>query len=68
MARRVGRPNKPFEHITYTKDELEVILVALKKPTDDFSVALKAKVRHDLKERKRLHRLYENAKQRMFGK
>lgn len=63
MSRRVGRPSKPYVRTAYSEPELRFIYELVKK-TDNKE--LKEKLRHDLKERKRLSFLYERAKERLF--
>lgn len=65
MARRVGRPSRPYERTAYTEEELLFIYSLLKSSSN---IELKNKVKYDLKERKRLTSLYEKAKDRVFGK
>lgn len=64
MAKKVGRPRKPFVQTQYTEADLKTILKALKKSSD---TKLVAKVKYDLKERKRLQKAYQKAKLKMFG-
>jgi hypothetical protein len=63
MARRVGRPSKPWVQVNYTESEI-VFMLALVRKTDNKE--LKIKLSNDIKERKRLHKNYEKAKQRLF--
>lgn len=64
MARRVGRPSKPYVRTCYSPVEIEFIYELVKK-TDN--IELKAKLKNDIKETKRLTKNYQNAKKRLFG-
>ncbi len=63
LKRRVGRPYKPWTAVTYTESEIVFILALVRKTNN---IELKKKIANDIKERKRLHRNYEKAKERLF--
>lgn len=64
MARRVGRPSKPWCPTHYSPVEIEFIYQLVKK-TDN--IELKVKLKHNIAESKRLAKNYKNAKLRLFG-
>lgn len=63
MARRVGRPSKPYNPKHFTPDETKFLYELVKK-TDNKE--LKDKLRHNIAETKRLAKNYKNAKLRLF--
>lgn len=71
MAKRVGRPSKPFIRVVYDDTDLTLMLTALKgNKTLSIEVKskLKDKIKFDIAERKRLMKNYENAKARLCKK
>lgn len=73
MARRVGRPSKPFNPLGYTLDENKIMYELIKKvdkhnPSFTEISLLKLKLRHNIAESKRLAINYNKAKIRLFGK